>query len=92
MKRLEVGSSKSKRPFRIKERVDHLSYEIVLLETVRNFKFCDKNRIGDNLSFVGFAVPSVVRHYRTGSAVLRISSCSSTISRVIRSFSILVFP
>ena len=92
MKMLQMGWPKLERAVGVEKAFDHLHDSLKLPETILNFRLRYKLRVADQFGLKSLAVPNLVGHYRLSASVFRSSSCSSTISRVMRSFSIFVLP
>ena len=89
---LQMGWPELEWTFRIKKAFDHLHNGFKLPETIRSFGLCNEFRITNQFSLKRFAVTNLIIHQRLNASAFRSSSCSLTISRVMRSFSIFVFP
>ncbi|MGA2537492.1 MAG: hypothetical protein ABSF53_15850 [Terracidiphilus sp.] len=77
---------------RVDECLNHLNNRIELPEAVQRLLPRERIWISDDLGLEGTAMPGRIQHYRETEPDLNTSACSSTISRVMRSFSIWVFP
>jgi hypothetical protein len=91
VKMQQVGGSKLEWPIRLKKCFNHFYDDPILRKRILRFPPRKRLWILDDLRFRSATV-TVFRHHCARSSAFAASSNSSTISRVIRSFSILALP